>query len=448
MDMQRIELEFSIIGSLISAGGKLGESLSDLSREDFSNDICQSLFTAIRELFFSGAPVDKLSLRAKLGEDYSEAIEAALKRKLDNLPYYIGLLREAAKLAELKLCGVELSCAQSIDVLEGTLEKLNGLMVTKRHRQAVSMNEAMQRFFQRHEGEAPKYLEWGFAELDSKLYGEPGDFIVVGGYPSAGKTLLAMQFALTLAKKYRVGFFSLETTADKLTDRLMSHKTQIPMERIKTNALSKKDWEVCADAAQELSQLVLDEIPASGMSAADIQAYTLSHRYEVIFIDYLQLVRDNTKGGRYEQVTNISQALHTLAQSCGVTVVALAQLSRPDKSQKKPTPPNMSSFRESGQIEQDADIALLLYQEELNDYRSRRVLKIGKNKEGERGSMLLDFHGETQTLSPAKPTKSEQYANAQRACRKAMKEHAKREAVPGQGTFYELAKGEGGELPF
>ena len=176
------------------------------------------------------------------------------------------------------------------------------------------------------------------------------------------------------------------------------------------------------------------------MTVRDIQAVALNKRYQVILVDYLQLVTDNGKG-RYEQVTNISQGLHTLAQANGITVIALAQLRRPEKENGKPKPPTMADFRESGQIEQDADIAMLLWPSDPNDNRSRRVLKIGKNKEGERLKLELDFDGATQTMKVAEPTPGEQYRELHRKIRQAGK------ANSGQVTFTEL-KDSDDDLPF
>lgn len=437
-----MELEFALLGGLIAAGGRAGEHIAALKAEDFAEPVCRSVYGAIRALFNRRAPIDRVTLLQELGEDYAPVLDEAARRATSELAHYAEMLRRERRLRQAQQRGFEIANAAKLEDIAPALDKLNALMVQRRDREPVPMSEALQRFMDRHSGEPPKYLKWGLPELDAMLFCEPGDFVVIGGYPSAGKTLLASQFALELAKSYRVGFFSLETSADKLTDRMMAYKTQIPMQRIKLNKLSTEDWKACVRVAEELNSLQLEEIPASGMSAADIQAYALSRRYEVIFVDYLQLVQDASKGGRYEQVTNISLALHTLAQSCGITVIALAQLSRPDKTVKKPQPPNMSSFRESGQIEQDADVALLLYQEDLNNNAGRRVLKIGKNKEGARSAIMLDFNGETQTLSPAKKTVSEQHRAVMEASRKAQRERAQQ-----QSMFQELPE-DGEKVPF
>lgn len=295
-------------------------------------------------------------------------------------------------------------------------------------------------FYSRREGKRPEYLHWGFAALDAALYAESGDFIVVGGYPSAGKTLLSLQFGLTLAEKYRVGFFSLETSPQKLVDRIMSHLSKVPLAKIKRWDLNEVDYTALADAATTLSTRQFDCIDAGGMTVRDIQAVALNKRYQVILVDYLQLVIDAGKG-RYEQVTNISQGLHTLARVNGITVIALAQLRRPEKENGKPKPPTMADFRESGQIEQDADIAMLLWPSDPNDNRSARVLKVGKNKEGERLKMDLDFDGAIQTLTPHVPTRGEQFRDLQKQIRAVGRKE------PHQTTFTELV-GDDPNLPF
>ena len=220
----------------------------------------------------------------------------------------------------------------------------------------------------------------------------------------------------------------------------MSHLSQVPLTKIKRRDLNDADWDALATCASKLAKLQFDCIDAGGMTVRDIQAVALNKRYQVIMVDYLQLVVDKGRG-RYEQVTNISQGLHTLARSNGITVIALAQLRRPEKENGKPKPPTMSDFRESGQIEQDADIAMLLWPSDPNDNRSRRVLKISKNKEGDRIKLELDFDGATQTMKVAEPTKGEQYRALQHKLRQAVKTHDQ------QTTFSGLTD-DNADLPF
>ena len=184
---------------------------------------------------------------------------------------------------------------------------------------------------------------------------------------------------------------------------------------------------------------------ASGLSARDIQAITLSLRHEIIFDDYLQIVDAPGRDFR-EKVTNVSMALHTLAQSHNVAVIALAQLSRPEKTKAGTAPPNMWSFKESGQIENDADVAMLLYPSDMNDNASPRFLKVSKNKDGTKTQIVLEFDGAHQTLRPMPQSMAETYRNVMRACREAA---GKRKSDDGadQVSFKEL-ESDDPELPF
>jgi len=420
-----LNIEYGIIGTIIMEADSAGECVAKLSPSNFSSEVARKLFETISALHFEGAPIDPVTVAHRAGRDYEAAVRDMLRYATakSNLDYYCALLLEQGQLHRLQTEAMTLASAESLQAAGTALDKLNGLMVTRKSVQIVSLSEAVFDFYKRLEAPAPEYLKWGIEELDKAIYAELGDFIVIGGYASAGKTLLSLQFAKGLAEKYRVGYFSLETSPGKLTDRLMSHTTQIALKKIKQRDLNDADNAALADIGPKLSKLPVEFIAASGMSVRDIQAIALNRRYQVIFVDYLQNIADAGKG-RYEQVTNISQGLHTLAQSSGIAVIALAQLRRPEKDKGKPKPPSMADFRESGQIEQDADVAMLLWPSDPNDNRSRRVLKVAKNKEGERLKLELEFDGATQTMTVAVPTKGEQYRKVQREIRQASREAA------------------------
>ena len=155
-------------------------------------------------------------------------------------------------------------------------------------------------------------------------------------------------------------------------------------------------------------------IQAAGATVDDITADAVGHRYQVIYVDYVQLVHvpGVRASDRYTAVTAISQGLKIFAQSTGTAVVALAQLSRPEtilvgkgsEKKKVAVPPSMHSFKESGQLEQDADAAFLVWPSDSNDNSSNRVFKVGKNKEGPRPITYLAFHGDTQTMVELEPS--------------------------------------------
>lgn len=398
--MELLDLQYGILGHMLVFPEHVGEVMTRLTAEDFDSLPTRGLFEAIDRLHFAKAPVDKVTVLREAGEDYAPAIDEALRRTASDVFYYCDLLREGIQLQKIQGCAYDLAQAASMADAEKTISYLNGLVTLRKKTEITSAHDAALDFVRRMSAkQKPEYLSLGMKELDERLYLELGDFVLLGGNSSSGKTLLSLQFALALTEKYRIGYFSLETKDTKLTDRLIAHMAQVPLSKIKECCLEGDDARRAKEAAQRLSQLDLDFIRAGGMSVRDIQAITLNKQYDVIFVDYLQTVSTPGKS-RYEMATNISMGLHTLAQSHDVTVFALAQLSRPEKAKDgKLIPPSLSSFKESGQLEQDADVALLIWPKDLNNNNSRRMLKIAKNKEGRRGSWEMDFNGSTQTLT-------------------------------------------------
>lgn len=414
-------LEYGILGGMLRTPECVGEVVAALTPEDFSEGVARVLFETVSALHFAGEPVDAVTVLRKTGDDgYGLAIRDALDQYAvpANILYYCQLLRQTQQLSEIQGEAYLTAAAQTLDEAAEHIARLNGLLSARRSAEVLSAADAAMDFCTRQDAPPPAYLSFGLGKLDKALYAELGDFIVVGGYASSGKTLLSIQFAVALAKRYRVGYFSLETGPRKLTDRLMAYLAQVPLARIKDRTLSGEDWEALAKAASDLSALPLDFIDAGGMTVRDIQALALQRRYEVVLVDYLQLISDRG-GSRYEQVTHISQDLHTMARTNHMTVIALAQLRRADKVNGKPKPPTMADFRESGQIEQDADVALLLYPSDPNDNNSDRILKVGKNKEGERLKLTLSFDGAKQTLREAPVPSWEQRREAHKAIREA-----------------------------
>lgn len=399
--MDPVYLQYAILHSMLNDPECVGEVMTRLTAEDFDQLATRGLFEAVSRLHLSGAPIDAVTVLREAGDAYLPALEEAAQHPAGDAVYYCGILRERMQLQRLRSLAQELEEAETMEVVEKAVDRINALTTLRQKAEVVTAHDAAADFIRRMGSkQKPEYLSLGMRELDRMLYLELGDFILLGGYSSAGKTMLSLQFALALAEKYRVGYFTLETNHKKLTDRLIAHMAQVPLSAIKECRLEGEDARRASGAARRLDKLPLDLIPASGMAVRDIQAVTLNRRYQVIFVDYLQIISAQGKS-RYEQVTNISMGLHTLAQAHRIAVFALAQLSRPEKVSGKPQPPSLASFRESGQLEQDADAALLLWPEDPNDNRSDRVLKIAKNKDGERGRLMLAFSGALQTFTAA-----------------------------------------------
>ncbi len=395
-----LQAQYSVLGAAMLEPEAVPRVLTETSVRDYSGP-CQAVYTAMSKLFAAGKPTDVVAVADMLEGKYNEFLAELMKitPTAANVGYYIGVCQDQSRILRLRALGESLAQAESRDQAQQLLDEANAMMAQRQQCQAVTMMDALKSFAAR--AEKPKtYISWPIPELDGRIYAEPGDFIVLGGYPSAGKSALALQCAAHWAKRKRVGFYSLETGSDKLFDRMVAMLVGIPMQDIKQNRLQLDDWTRFATASTDIGNLQLELIPAAGMTPTDIKATALARRHEIVIIDYLQLLQA-PGSSRYEQVTNVSLALHTLAQSMGITVMALSQLARAGKDSGNP---GMASLRESGQIEQDADLIFLLYLEDPEKPQGPRIMRVAKNKEGTCPKIMLDFDGPRQRFSKSGTT--------------------------------------------
>ena len=213
------------------------------------------------------------------------------------------------------------------------------------------------------------------------------------------------------------------------------------MDDIKRNTINQAGWDKVCGMTEIITSRKLELIPAAGMTPADVRAVTMMRGYQIVFVDYLQLLQGGGEN-RTAQVTGISIALHTMAQSMGVTVVALSQLARQGQQQKN-APPDMSSLRESGQIEQDADLIMMLSLADKDQPEGNRELRIRKNKEGTCPNILLAFDGKHQTFSKAQRT-NDTLSKLAADGKKARRQNKQAAQVDGQFALIE----DDGNVPF
>ena len=364
---QWLAAQQTVLGSVLIDGRCASEVLARTQASDFTG-VYREIFLILRELVQEGSAPDPLAVLNRMDSRDGSA-RKLIAELIDLTPtsancrMYIDILVEQAKLHQVRQLSQSLLECRSLAEVEETSNRLAELIAVRSQRQVYGMQELLERFYERHTDKQPvRYLTWGMEGLDMRLYAEYGDFIILGGYPSDGKTALALSFAWHQSGGDKVGFFSLETREDKMFDRQVSMVT----------------------------------------------GFAKARGYQVIYIDYLQLLRpDNPRLPRYEQVSQTSMTLHTLANQYGISVVGLSQLRRPDRTRGR-TAPSMSDLRESGQLEQDADVILLLYRPcPDNPSLPDRDLMIAKNKEGQAQKVVpLTFDGSTQRFSSRKVHKS------------------------------------------
>ena len=238
----------------------------------------------------------------------------------------------------------------------------------------------------------PNYIPTGIGPLDRNLHILPGNFILIGGRPSAGKTALSLQIAVEMAKQGRkVCYFSLETSPRILAQRIIANQLYAPLEQVKNKKVPAAEL----DGLSKLRKLPLYIRSASGRNVAWIRAQAQRMKAQVAVIDYVQIIRPDRSGDRYQAITQVSIALHELAQTTGMVVMGAAQLSR----NAAHTLPSNADLKESGQLEQDADAVLLLG----NAEDGRSVCILSKNKEGRVGEIPLAFDKERQRFLEVVP---------------------------------------------
>lgn len=394
-----LEAQNAVLGAVLIEPDLVPKVIQATRKEDFTG-ACRTVYETMCRLYQEGTPADAVSIGAALGSEYRKFLVELMEitPTAANIDHYIRLCREQAKVFAVRSLGQSLIAADSSEEIRDLLNQANALMVDKAALRITTMEQAMQSFMERHTGET-RYISWPIRDLDTVLYAEAGDFILVGGYPSSGKSAWALQCAWHWAQNCRVGFFSLETSSEKLFDRQMSAMSGLTMDQIKRNQISQEEWDRVCTMSQQIVTRNLELVPAAGMTPAEIRSVTAMRGYGIIIIDYVQLL--SASGfNRTEQVTNISLALHRMAQDMGVTILALSQLKRKDADGT----PESSDLRESGQLEQDADIILMLKLEDKDKPGGNREMFITKNKEGTCPKIILAFDGKHQTFSKAKHT--------------------------------------------
>ena len=278
-------------------------------------------------------------------------------------------------------------------------------------------------------------ISTGLVDLDKKLGGlHPSDLVILAGRPSMGKTSLATNIAFNIAKAYKhgmrpdgyegtvnggvVGFYSLEMSAEQLAARILSEASEVPSEQIRRGDMTEKEFRRFVEAAKSLEAcpLYIDDTPALAISQVAARARRLkrTHGLDVLMVDYLQLLRGSTKENRVQEVSEITQGLKAIAKELNIPVIALSQLSRQVESREDKRP-QLSDLRESGSIEQDADVVMFVFREEYyverekpSDDRLDEMAKwqermeklhgkaevvIGKQRHGPIGTVELSFEG-------------------------------------------------------
>ncbi len=421
---QSLDAEESILSAILVDNDTLLEVLEILSPEDFYRSAHQKIFFAISELFSRNEPVDLVTLTNILREqDRLEEIGGAafLANLVDTVPlavnaqYYAKIVHDKACLRRLieKSNSIAKRCFEDrgdvdnvIDFAESSIFEISENKIRPAFYPIGKIIEINIDLLEERQGNRALVtgVASGFTKLDELTAGfQKSDLIILAGRPGMGKTALALNIAKNAAvdSNIPVAIFSLEMSKEQLSLRMLSSEARIDSSRLRRGFISQDDWIKITDSAGVLSQapIFIDDSP--NITALEIRAKSRRLKMEknigLIIIDYLQLMRSRVSAERRDlEISEISRSLKALAKELDLPVVALSQLNRKleERSDKRP---QLSDLRESGALEQDADVVAFLYRDELynrdenNPNKGKAELIVAKQRNGPTGFTLLTF---------------------------------------------------------
>lgn len=375
-----------LIGALLAQPDLAPYSLPDLDVEHFAPDV-QPVFAAVSGFWNSTGTLDAVQicerypdLKTAVMGCFDEWSAECVRATRPNVEKWTQLILEQAALTKFQSLALQAgSSLTTFADLPDLYSKMGEALTLDREDQDFKPIGELVDNYVRKLNEKPKYIPSGIPVLDKHLHLSPGNLFIIGGRPSAGKTALSLQMACEQARRgFRVCYFSLETDPDTLTARVIANRLAVPLADVKNKSVPQSDL----DGLAELHKLPLFIRSASGRGVGWVKAQAQRMKAQVVFIDYLQLLADGKAKDRYQAITGISIALHELAQTTGILVVALAQLNR----NAAHASPSTADLKESGQLEQDADAILLL----SSDGEAYQCV-LAKNKEGKIGEVPLTF---------------------------------------------------------
>jgi len=440
-----IEAEQSVIGSILLANEIFDEINTIISSKNFYDPMHQKIFAAIENLIFKGMLANPITLKNYFENEKDEInvpdylvkitkFSSSTRQAIEysKIIYDMFVRRELIKISETTIDIAKLNDLNTTgqSIIENS-EKLLFDLAEKGsfNSTIVKFDEAMKltiemasNAYKNEEGIVG--VPTGLRDLDDRLGGlHQSDLIIIAGRPSMGKTALATNIAFNAAsklqdnkKKSTVAFFSLEMSSEQLSTRILSEQSRIKSNDIRRGKISEEQFDKFIETSKNISELPLfiDETPAISVAALSNRARRIKRIYglDLIVVDYIQLMRAvKTKDGRVQEISEITQGLKALAKELAVPVLALSQLSRAveQRDDKKPL---LSDLRESGSIEQDADVVMFVYREayylerkeprpatvehaewqaKMNEVSNLAEIIIGKQRHGPTGNVSLEF---------------------------------------------------------
>ena len=418
-----IEAEQSVVGAILMDRDAITVAAEIICGDDFYQKAYGVIFDSVVELFNEGKPVDLITLQNRLREKAVPEEISSLEFVRDlvtavptsaNVKYYAEIVSEKATLRRLIKMNEAIAdeCYQGQEPLEAILERTEKQvfeLVQNRggNGEYVPIKQVVLNALEKIEKASKSKgtvtgIPTGFIDLDYKTSGlQPSDLILVAARPSMGKTAFVLNIAQHVAFKQNrtVAIFSLEMSKEQLVNRLFSLESYVDAQLLRTGNLKDSDWEKLIEGAGTIgrSNLIIDDTP--GISISEMRSkcrkYKMEHNLELIIIDYLQLMSGSVGGrneSRQQEISDISRSLKAVARELSVPVLALSQLSRAVE-QRPDHRPMLSDLRESGAIEQDADVVMFIYRDDYYNHDSPdkgiSEIIIAKQRNGPIGTVQL-----------------------------------------------------------
>ena len=417
--------EQAVLGSMLADTDAVVKAIEILKPEDFYREDHKEIYSAMLELYGLGEPIDFLTLRNILqqrGTLEKVGSEMFLSTLIDSVPTtsniesYVKIVEEKATLRSLIKAANDIlamgyaSTEEVNSIIEKTEKKIFDVLQNRNSRGYASIKDILIDTFDNIEQLYKKKskvsgIESGFTDLDLKTSGlNPSELIMVAARPAMGKSAFVLNIAHHVAMngKVPVMIFSLEMSKEQMVNRILCSEAEVDSMKVRTGDLDSEDWIKLGKASGNLAEapIYIDDTP--GLSSAELRAKCRKAKLEkgigLVIIDYLQLMESKTKSpSRQQEISEISRSLKILAKELKVPVIALSQLSRATESRTDHRP-MLSDLRESGAIEQDADIVMFIHREDYYDPETEKKnvaeVIIAKNRSGSTGTVELAWLGQ------------------------------------------------------
>jgi len=419
-----IEAERCVLGAIILDNALINQAIEMLSREDFYLGSHKLVFENMLSLTEKSKAIDFVTLTEEIrnggqleavgGASFVSSLIDGVPR-LANLEFYARIVHEKSTLRNLIKKSNEIinTCydqQEDVDAILDSAEKvIFDLAESKIHSGFVSINEIAKKSFKKIETAASRKqmvtgIPTGYTEFDNLTSGlQNSDLVIIAARPSMGKTALSLNIAThaAVAAKKTVGLFSLEMSSDQLLLRILCSEARIDAHKLRTGFLNKEEWSKIAHVLGVLTQSKIFIDDTAGLSLLEMRAKArrlkAEHGLDLLIVDYLQLMWGGKARfeNRQQEISSISRGLKGLAKELDIPLIALSQLSRAPETRSGDHRPQLSDLRESGSIEQDADLVAFIFREEIykqsEENKGIAEIIIGKQRNGPIGSVKLAF---------------------------------------------------------